>query len=65
MTSPAKFYHHMNQIILLTWSCDQSLVVLALLWEKLSEPQSYKDFTRKTSFFRGGLGSSSIIWVWY
>ena len=30
-----KFYH-LNQIILEIRSCDQSLVTLALLWEKLS-----------------------------
>ena len=42
-------------------SCDQSLVTLAFLWEKLSQPQFYKDLTRKTAFLRGGLGSSSII----
>ena len=45
-------------------SCDQSLVTVAFLWEKLSEPQLYHDLTRKTAFFRGGLCSSSIIWDW-
>ena len=29
-------------------SCDQSLVTLAFLWEKLSQPSFYKDLTRKT-----------------
>ena len=35
------------------WSCDQSLVTAALIREKLSEPQFYKDLTRKTNFFEG------------
>ena len=35
------------------WSCHQSLITLALLWEKLSKPQFYKDLTRKTSFLEG------------
>ena len=30
MTSPTKFYH-VTQIILLIWSCDQSLVTVAFL----------------------------------
>ena len=38
-------------------SCDQSLVTLAFLWEKLSQPQFYKDLTRKTAFFEG--------WSWF
>ena len=37
--------------------CDQSLVTLAFLWEKLSQPQFYKDLTRKTAFFLG--------WSWF
>ena len=32
-------------------SCDQSLVILAFLWEKLSQTQFYKDLTRKTTIF--------------
>ena len=32
-------------------SCDQSLVTLVFLWEKLSQPEFYKDLTRKTAFF--------------
>ena len=44
------------------WS---KLVTLAFLREKLSQPQFYKDLTRKTGFLRGGLGSSSIIWDWH
>ena len=39
------------------WSCDQSLVTLAFLWEKLSIPQFYKDLTRKTAFLEG--------WSWF
>ena len=38
-------------------SCDQSLVTVAFLWEKLSQPQLYKDLTRKTGFFEG--------WSWF
>ena len=38
-------------------SCDQSLVTVAFLWEKLSQPQFYKDLTRKTAFFEG--------WSWF
>ena len=34
-------------------SCDQSLVTPAFLWENLSQPQFYKDLTRKTTFFEG------------
>ena len=33
------------------WSCDQNLVTLAFLCDKLSLPQFYKDLTRKTNFF--------------
>ena len=48
--SPTKFYH-VIQIILYMCSCDQSLVTVAFLWEKISQPQFYKDLTRKTTFF--------------
>ena len=41
-----------------------SLVTLAFLWEKLPQPQLYKDLTIKTTFLRSGLGSSSMIWDW-
>ena len=34
-------------------SCDQNLVTLAFQWNKLSQPQFYKDLTRKTAFFEG------------
>ena len=34
-------------------SCDQSLVTLAFLWKKLSQPQFYNDSTRKITFFEG------------
>ena len=30
-------------------SCDQSLVTVAFLWEKLSQPQFDKDLTRKNA----------------
>ena len=33
--------------------CDQGLVTLAFLWEKLSYPQFYKDLTKKINFMRG------------
>ena len=39
------------------WSCDQSLVTVAFLLEKLSKPQFYKDLTRKMAFFVG--------WSWF
>ena len=29
------------------WSCDQRLIILGFLCEKLSYPQFYKDLTRK------------------
>ena len=35
----------------LYWSCDQNLVTLAFLWEKLPKPQFFKDLTRMTTFF--------------
>ena len=38
-------------------SCDQSLVTLAFLREKLSQPQFYKDLPRKTTFFER--------WSWF
>ena len=38
-------------------SCDQSLVTLAFLWEKLSQPQFYKDLTRKIASFEE--------WFWF
>ena len=61
MTSLAKFYP-VTEIILEMWSCDQSLLTLAFLWEKLSQLELYKDLTRKTTFLRVCPGSSSIIW---
>ena len=45
------------------YSCDQGLVTVEFLWEKLSEPQIYKDLkdlTRKTPFLRVGLGSLKL-----
>ena len=38
-------------------SCDQSSVTLTFLCEKLSQPQFYKDLTRKNHFFEG--------WCWF
>ena len=46
-------------------SCDQSLVTVAFLSEKLSQPQFYKDLTTKTAFLRGGLGSNLTICDWH
>ena len=37
--------------------CDQSLVTLAFLWQKLSQPQFDKDLTKKPTFFEG--------WSWF
>ena len=34
-------------------SCVQSLVNVAFPWEKLSQPQFYKDLARKNNFFEG------------
>ena len=42
---------HVIQIILQMCSCDQSLVIVTFLGEKLLQPQFYKDLTRKTAFF--------------
>ena len=46
-------FYHIIQIVLQICSLDQSLVTLAFLWEKLSQPQVYKDLTRKTTFCEG------------
>ena len=56
-------------------SRDSNFMVYLFMWpkfgkssismRKLSQPQIYKDLTRKTAFLRGGLGSSSIIWDWH
>ena len=45
--------YHVNQIILQMWSCDQNLVSLVFLWDKLSKPQFYKDLTKKNTIFEG------------
>ena len=52
MTSPTKFYY-VTQFIFQMWSCDQSLVTLAVLSEKLSQPKFCKDLKRKLLFFEG------------
>ena len=64
MTSQNKIYH-VIQVILKMRSCDQGLVTLAFLGEKLSKSQFYKDLSGKTAFLRSGLGSSSVIWDWH
>ena len=56
MMPPTKFYQ-VIPIMLYMCSCDQSLVTVGFLREKISQPQFYKDFTRKTSFFEG--------WSWF
>ena len=56
MMSSTKFCH-MIQIILQMCLCDQILVTLGFLWEKLWQPQFYKDLTRKTALFEG--------WSWF
>ena len=61
--SPTNF-SHVNQIILQMWLRDQSLAILAILYKKLSQLQSYKDLTRKNKFFVGWSFSSLIIWDW-
>ena len=43
--------------ILWMWSCDQSLVTLAFVKEKLLQPHFYKDLTRKAAFFEE--------WSWF
>ena len=62
--SPTNF-SHVNQIILQMWLRDQSLAILAILYKKLSQLQSYKDLTRKNKFFVGWSFSSLIIWGWW
>ena len=44
MMSPTKICH-VTQTVLQMWSCDQSLVTLVFLGERLWEPQFYKDLT--------------------
>ena len=53
MTSQTKVYHVIQ--IKLYCRCDHgtSLVTIAFLWQKLSQPQFYKDLTRKTAFIEG------------
>ena len=56
MMLPIKF-DHVIQMILYIWSPDQSLVTAAFLWVKLSQPQFYKDLTKKIAFFKR--------WSWF
>ena len=63
MASSTKAYH-VTQLILYMGSWDQSLVTLALLWEVIITP-ILQGFDQKTTFLRGGLGSSLIIWGWH
>ena len=57
-----KKFYHLIQIIFWMCSCDQSLVTLAFLWEKLSQPQFYKDLTR---FSEGWSWFKFKIWEWH
>ena len=52
MTSPTTFFH-VAQIALEMWLCDQILVTLTFIWEKLSQPQCYNNLTRKNIFYEG------------
>ena len=44
---------HVTQNIWQMWSCEQSLVNLVFLWEKLSKIQFYMDLAGKNDFWRG------------
>ena len=43
----------MYQIILWMWPCDESLVTLVVTWEKLPQPQLFKNLTRNDQKFEG------------
>ena len=49
-----KYFYHMSEVMLKMWTCDQFLVTVAFLLEKLSWEQFYEYLTRKTSFEGGG-----------
>ena len=50
MTPPINL-HHVTQVLLQMGSCDQNLITLIFLGEKLSKPQFYKDLIRKKTFW--------------
>ena len=50
MTPPINL-HHVTQVLLQMGSCDQNLITLTFLGEKLSKPQFYKDLIRKKTFW--------------
>ena len=50
MTPPINL-HHVTQVLLQMGSCDQNLITLTFLAEKLSKPQFYKDLIRKKTFW--------------
>ena len=56
MTYPTQLFRVTN-VILWKWSCGQNLLTLAFVWETLSQLQSYKDLTKKATFFEG--------WSWF
>ena len=39
------------------WSLEQGSVTLTILWEKLAEPQFYKDIPEKPVVLRGALAN--------
>ena len=57
MTSGKKLFYGSNYIVV--WSCDQSLVTLVFLWEKLSQ---FCKGMAKNPFSRAAYGSCSVIW---
>ena len=46
-------FYYVIQITLQMCSCDQTLVTLAFVLKKLSQPQFYKNLTQKNAFFEG------------
>ena len=52
MTSLVNFFH-VNQIVLLMWSCDQNLMTIGFLQEKFLQRWFYKDLSRRAWIFDG------------
>ena len=59
MTSPTKFYYVIQ--VIADVACDQCFVTVAFLWDKLSQPQFYKDFSRKTKFLETSYAVNMIL----
>ena len=53
MTSPTNFYH-VIQIVLWMWSCDQSLVNVAFLWETFNNLNFIRIWSEKRFILREG-----------